>query len=505
MGEYLHGAYGQQQAVGSRVSAESQSAVVLVGTAPVQTLEKNADNTYNVNKPILVNDIAEARKYFGYSDDWTKYTLCEAMHVFLELAAVGPLVLINVLDPSKTGHKGTAGSKSLTPANGRVTITNAEDIILDSIVVKSGSGQSEVTKVKGTDYTASYNYKKKTIVIAELTAGALGSSALAITYDVVAPANVTSDDVIGASDGAGLNTGLYAIKNVYQECGVIPAYLMAPGWSEIPAVHAAMYMNSQKINTHWDAWMFTDIPILHNNTAITLDTAATWKNTNGYNKPNETVSFPMFEGTDDKYYHASVIRAANFLQLLAENDGIPYHTASNTEAGIIRNLWLGASAVGRVYDDALINEKLCKNGICSAAFVGGRWAIWGAHAADYDQDNADNINVSETTMMMLYYISNDFQHRRTRDVDKPLSANDIQSIVAEEQSRLDALIKIGALTYAMATLEADAIAKSDMYNGDYRFSFDVTTTPIAKSLTVIVNWVDDGFITYFETEADTMA
>ena len=99
--------------------------------------------------------------------------------------------------------------------------------------------------------------------------------------------------------------------------------------------------------------------------------------------------------------------------------------------------------------------------------------------------------------MMLYYISNDFQHRRVRDVDKPLSANDIQAIVAEEQTRLDALVKIGALTYANAFLNTDAIARSDMYNGDYMFTFDVTTTPLAKSLTALVNWVDDGFATYF--------
>ena len=490
MANYLHGAYGQQQAVGSRIAAESQQAIVLVGTAPVNTIAGGGDN---VNVPVLVNDIAEARRYFGYSDAWDKYTLCEAMHVFLELNGVGPLVLINVLDPA-THKKAQKGSKSLTPANGRVTITNAGDIVLDSVVVKAG----ETVKVKDTDYTISYNYLKKNIVIAELTAGSLGASALTITYDEIDASAVTANAVIGATDGNGMNTGLYAIKNVYQITGMIPSYLMAPGWSELPAVHAVMAQVSLKINNHWDAWMFTDLPISDNGTALTLDSAATWKNANNYNKDNETVSFPMFVGTDGKYYHASVIRAANFLALLADNDGIPYHTASNTDAGIIANLWLGADSVGRVYDDTLINEKLVKNGICSAAYVGGRWAIWGAHAASYDQENGDTINVSETNVMMLYYVSNDFQHRRVRDVDKPLSANDIQAIVSEEQARLDALVKIGALTYANAFLNTDAIARSDMYNGDYMFTFDVTTTPLAKSLTALVNWVDDGFATYFD-------
>ena len=103
--------------------------------------------------------------------------------------------------------------------------------------------------------------------------------------------------------------------------------------------------------------------------------------------------------------------------------------------------------------------------------------------------------------MMLYYISNDFQERRTRDVDKPLTANDIKSIVAEEQARLDALVKIGALTYGEVTLSADSQAKSDIVNGDYSFAFNVTTTPLAKSLTAYVNWTDTGFTTYFENAA----
>ena len=131
MADYLHGAYGQIQAVGTKVAAKSQNAIVYVGTAPVQTVEGGAKN---VNKPILVSNIAEARKYFGYSEDWSKYTLCEAMHAHLENKAVGPLVLINVLDPA-TYKATTGGTKNLTPANGRVTIADAEDAVLDTVAV----------------------------------------------------------------------------------------------------------------------------------------------------------------------------------------------------------------------------------------------------------------------------------------------------------------------------------------------------------------------------------
>lgn len=559
MAEYLHGAYGQINAVASRVSDESLSAIVCIGTAPVHMVE---GGTKKVNVPILVNDIAEAKKYLGYSDDWASYTLCEAMHVFFENKAVGPLVFINVLDPAKH-YKTTEKSVSKTPSSGSFTITDAQNILLDTLVVgtkvagtdytvaydgdthtitvtekttdalgtsaltvtyseitintvsKTPSGgriqianaadiildSVEVgTKTKGTDYAVSYNVDKATITITELTSGALGSSALSITYRSIDPSTVADADVIGSSDGLGLNTGTYAVKDVYQLTGYIPAYLIAPGFSCVPAIHNAMYANSVKINKHWDAYMFVDLPITNNGTDITFDTAATFKAANGYNKENETVYFPMAKGTDGKNYHLSVLAAANFQELLIAQEGIPYRTPSNTECSLIENLYLGEAYIGRVFDDSIINEKLNKNGIASAAYVGGRWAIWGAHSADYNQDDATAVNVAETCRMMLYYISNDFQDRRTLDVDQPLTPNDIKTIVSEEQTRLDALVAIGALTYGAVMLNASAQAKSDLLVGDWQFSFNVTHTPLAKSLKAIVNWTDDGFATYFEEE-----
>ena len=496
---WKHGAYGQVNSVGSRVPSASRSAIVYIGTAPVHTLDLATGESYNVNKPVVVNNIAEARQLFGYSNDWAKYTLCEAMHVHLEQKGVGPLVLINVLDPTKTTHKGTAGTVSKTPENGRVTIPSAEDIILASVVVKSGTGQDQTTLVKGVDYAIAYSIEKKTITITEVTSGSLGTAALAITYDTINAAGVTSVDVIGSTDGAGLNTGVYAIANVNQLTGYIPSFLAAPGFSSIPAVHSAMYANSHKINGHWDAYMFIDLPLTNNSEVLTLDTVVTYKNSNGYTKPNETVYFPMAKGTDGAYYHLSVLAAANFQELLLSQDGVPYKTASNTECAIIESLFTSASDVNRVYDDTIINEKLNKNGIASAAYVGGRWVIWGAQSAEYNQNDGDNINIFETNCMMLFYVSNDFQYRRSRDVDRPMTANDLKTIQAEEQSRLDALRKINAIIYGEVYLDASAKARSDIMKGDYMFSFNLTTTPLCKSLTAMVNWTDIGFVTYFDS------
>lgn len=489
MAEYKHGAYGQINAIGSRESDESLSAIVYVGTAPVHQLQLADGEAYPVNVPVVVNNIAEARKLFGYSDNWASYTLCEAMHHHFETKGVGPLVLINVFDP--TTHKSAEETTiSKTPSGGKVVIPAAEGIILDTITITG--------KTKGTDYAVAYDINKKTVTITELTAGGLGTSALSIKYYEAAPSAVTGTTVIGTTDGMGDTTGLYAIAKVYQMTGYIPSFLACPGFSSDPAVHSAMKAVSQKINGHWDAYIFADLPLTYNNTAVTLATAKTVKDTAGYTAENETVYFPMAEGADGHKYHLSVLAAANFQELTIDQDGIPYRSASNTPCPVIQNLYLGAAAGNKVYDDAIINEYLNKNGIASAAYVGGRWAIWGAHSADYDQSNGDSVNVSETSRMMLYYLSNDFQDRRNRDIDQPLTPNDIQSIVSEEQARLDALLSIGALIYGTVELDASADARSDVLMGDYTFAFDVTTTPLAKSLTAVVSWTDEGFVTYFE-------
>ena len=563
MADIKHGAYGEVQANGISGAAnnDSRSAFVYIGTAPVHQVEGGANN---VNVPILCNNMADFQKYFGYSDDWAKYTVCEGAYVHMNIKGVGPLVVINVLDPnthvkttdvseSKTPSSGsftisdanlvvmstivvgtkvlntdytlsvdeqtnvitvaektsgslgtdaltvtyskkTAYTSTLTPANGRVTIVSAEDIILDSVAVTG--------KTKGTDYTQSYDITRKVIEIVETSAGSLGTSALTITYQKVDPDKVTSSAVIGSTDGYGLNTGVYAIKNVYGMTGYIPAYLLAPGFSSVPAIHNAMYQNSIEINGHWRAWIFADIPIVDSESnPVTLATAPTWKTTNGYTNDNESVFFPLAKGTDGRKYHLSVLNAANFQELLIANDGIPYMTGSNTDCPIIENLYLGESDTNRVFDDELINRTLNANGINSAAYVGGRWAIWGCMAASYSPTNANNINTFDVCLMMLYYLTNDFQHRRSYDIDQPMTANDLRTIVSEEQSRLDALIGVGALIYGKASVNASPTALSDMYQGDFSIVFDITTTPLAKSLTAIAVWTSAGFVTYFASLA----
>lgn len=186
----------------------------------------------------------------------------------------------------------------------------------------------------------------------------------------------------------------------------------------------------------------------------------------------------------------TLVGAVNFQKLMLEKDGIPYRSPSNTGCAVVENLYMGESATGLRFADDTINEKLNKNGIASAAFIGGQWVVWGAHTGDYAQDDAGNISASETNMMMMYYLSNDFQHRRAAEIDTPMTMNRLKQIVAEEQARLDALISTGALLYGKCLLNRSrasglryrfAVSSAlGSFHSPYQIGFKAFVRPVYK-------------------------
>ena len=485
---YLHGTRAIYNENKDGRAAELTRAMVFIGTAPVNTVKGGGEN---VNKPVVVGSFEEAVAAFGYSDDWAKFSLCEMMHHYFRNEGAGEAVLINVLDVTK--HlTSTATTATLTiGADGKTAvIPNAGLIYMDGLTVTDFT--------EGTDYTKSYDP-----ITGNLTLTSTGSNwgesvtTISVSYKSVDVSAITNADVIGQTDNMGLNTGLYAIRNIYQNCHRVPALLCAPGFSQTPAIHAAMLQLSRGINGHWDAVVLADLPLADGATALTLGTAYTYKKANGYTAKNEKVFFPMAEGTDGKVYHLSTLAATNMRLLLNEASDIPYQSVSNTACPIIKNLYLGAGSENRVYDDGTINLYLDRNGICSACYHGGQWVLWGAHTAEYDQDNEDEVNIADTNVMMMFYLGNDFQVRHADVIDKPKTPNDMQALASYEQAKLDALVSNGMLTYGRAYINAKLLGRSDVVRGDHSICFDITPVPLTRSLTLYINRTEDGYEAYY--------
>lgn len=94
MASITHGVTASRKSTSVSTPATVESGVhFVVGTAPVHMVGGK------VNEVIMANTYEEAVQQLGYSDDWKKYSLCEEIYTAFILYKVGPVFLVNVLDP----------------------------------------------------------------------------------------------------------------------------------------------------------------------------------------------------------------------------------------------------------------------------------------------------------------------------------------------------------------------------------------------------------------------
>ncbi len=97
---YFHGVYGQQLPTQDDIPLSGAGTLpVYIGTAPVEQL---TDHANAINTPVLLSSYEDAKAKIGYSDDWDKYTLCEAVYAHFKnkIGSIGPIAVINVFDPA---------------------------------------------------------------------------------------------------------------------------------------------------------------------------------------------------------------------------------------------------------------------------------------------------------------------------------------------------------------------------------------------------------------------
>lgn len=189
---------------------------VVVGTAPVNLL---TDPAAAVNTPLLASTFKEAAAAVGYSDDFAKYTLCDAVSASFQVMGVAPIVLINVLDPAK--HTTALESKTVQVNDGVAEIEKT-GILLDKLVVKKDT----TALTADVDYTASFN-DDGTVSIALVTGGkGDGATTLAVSGSILDPTKVTAADIVGGVNAStGKETGLEVVRQVFPAGHQLPRHL----------------------------------------------------------------------------------------------------------------------------------------------------------------------------------------------------------------------------------------------------------------------------------------
>lgn len=486
MADYKYGVYGMIGNDIAQSASQAGMAPVYFGTAPVNLL---ADAAGTTNVPIKISNISDAQRKLGHfsnSAKWNKYTLCEAVaaHFANKNGNVGPIYVINVLD-LEAHKKSEKTTKTITFANKKATI-EADDLILSSLTIED--------KVLGTDYTVDYDFGTGILTITDK--GPEAMTTVTVSYDTVDTDAVTAETVIGGTKEDGSVSGIAALKLVYQTCNTIPTYLAAPGWSHQKAVYDALVAASQKINGHWSAFVFADIPV---EGCKTIEAAKTWKNTNGYTSGFSKVFWPMVKD-GDTIYHLATLALVEKIRCDLENDDVPFETEGN-KAIPVTGLYFGAGATAYNFDKADANE-LTAAGIATAIFWESNWRLWGDHTAAYTYGGGHKAReIFDVNMQMLFYITNSFQLEWGTTIDKPMTLALRDTILNREQEKLDVLAAMGALigSPSVEFIETNN-ATEDMMNGNFRWDISATITPPLKSATAVVCYSDAGFSAYFGGE-----
>ena len=487
MADYKHGAYGEfVESIGT-IATQSGTVAVYVGLAPVNLVRGYAPY---VNNPVKLNSYGAVRRYFGYSDNWSDFDLCEAfqLHFSNSAGGVGPIVAINVLDPD-THRKEAETVATLTFVNGRA-ILESDKIILDTLVL--------VGLEENVDYSVDYDFTKGQVIIDSIGAVKLTGNVDAVYFEVD-PGMITEEDIIGGVTAGGVYSGLGCIDLVYQELGIIPNLILCPGWSEKPAVYEAMIIAGTKINGHWDAFVYGDIPVEDEAGAVdTIEASIKWHDDKGYTNERTKVFWPKGKDTSDRIYHAAVLAAWRTMLVDETHDGVPMETPSNKSLPISAQ-YFGANSKNRGFDQQRANE-LNAAGITTVVYWGGLWVLWGPHTAAYNYGMiTDNRNIFDNSIRMMMYVSNNFQQEHALTIDKPMTRAMKDTILNREQEKMDALAAMGAfIGEPIVSFDEADNSTADMVEGNFTWGFKGTPTPPFKSGTLKVAYTTAGFDTYFE-------
>ena len=490
---YKHGTYGELTASKVKGTANTDTVVVYVGTAPINLIRGYASANL-VNVPIKVANMVDAQSKIGYSSDWDAFSLCEAFaeHYDNTIGNVGPIYIINVLDPAKHKKK-DATTVSVAFSAGRGEFAS-DKIILDTIAIAD--------KVEGVDFEVSYNYAAGKVVITSLNDSDRLNGDITVSYEEVDTTAVEAADVIGQKTSAGAYSGLSAIHLLYQKENVVANIVAAPGWSHLPEVYTAMVSAASKINGHWDAFVVADIPLVDDDTTVdTIAKAIAWKAEHGYTSEFSKVCWPMVKDGTGRKFHLSTVAAATMQRVDSEHDGVPFESPSNKQI-MATGQFFGDTSKNMGYDQHTAND-LNEKGITTAVYWGGQWVLWGPHTAAFISGGSmDARGIFDVSIRMLMHITNGFQLRNGTRIDEPMNLNERDAIVNSEQEILDSYAGMGALIGQPEILFVESEnPEGNLINGDFVWSINVTPTVPFKSGTARVTYTDEGFQAYFGGEA----
>jgi len=437
----------------------------VVGTAPIQLVGGEF-----VNRPRLYNTYQAFVSEMGFSNEWTKYTLCEHAYSAFVLFGVGPVVYCNVLDPGR--HRtSTVGEVKQIDENREIVLESG--VVPNSIVVKSEGGVD--TYERGTDWTYRIGRDGSvTVVVHDDGEIAATVTALALTFDTVDPSLVTKADIIGGIDFiTGGREGLETVEEVFPLYGVVPGIILAPGFSQDPEVAAVMEAKSESINGCFKARCAIDADTTVVKKAIDVPA---WKNQNNIVFERQDCLWPKIGLTDRVFNFSSQWGPLQQHTDITRGRDIPYFSASNKNLRINKVLLADGSEMIVPKPDA---DYLNSQGIVTTInFIGGHRA-WGNRTAIYPA-SSDIKDVFHSVRRTYDYIGNTIVLTVWQKVDEPMNRRLIDSVTESLQTWLNSLYNEGATLGAEVQFRHDENPTTELLAGHMVFHLLIAPPPPAE-------------------------
>lgn len=470
---YKHGVYTSEAATSLAAPITGTAGLqVIVGTAPVNMLKNPAGA---VNKPLLVSNYKEAVEAVGYIADFEKFTLCECISAAFSVVGVGPLVLINVLDPAK--HT-AAITETEIQVNGGKAVLNEVGAMLDKLVVKSGA----TALVADTDYTTTWNADGTLNIV--LIAGGAGAQATALTVSgtKIDPSKVTAADIVGGVDvNTGAETGMEVIRQVYPLLSMTPGILLAPRFSMDATVAAALQAKTKNINSVFGAQCIIDIDSGANGATKYTDVKAT--------KEKQTVTDPnaygvwLYGKVGDTVYSGSALAGALTAYTDAANDDTPNVSPSNKTIAISAACLPDGTEVVLDQEQANVVNSF---GVATWLNMSG-FRLWGNNTAAYPA-TTDPKDRWFSVRRFMTWAANSFILTYFQKVDNPANKRLIEAIVDSENIRGNGFVARGVCARYEIKYNEDENTTTDLLDGKITFHQYITPYTPAEDIEDIIEF-----------------
>ena len=484
MAAYKHGIYTREVETSLAAPVEGTAGLqVIVGTAPVNLL---ADPSAAVNTPIIAYSYKEAVEAVGYSSDFAKYTLCEAISANFQVVGTGPIVLINVLDPSNSKFKVNATGGTIDIVDG-VAKVNETGILIDSDFSVKKDADTALTK--GTDYTTAFNEDGTLNIIILSTTATTGLTSVIVAGKKLDPTTVEASDIVGSVNvSTGAETGLEVVRQVYPKLGLTPGIILAPRFSTEPTVAAAMQAKCVDLNGVFGTTCIIDIDSGANGARKYSD-VKTKKEAQGVNSPNAYAVW-LYGKVGDVVYSGSTLAAALTAYTDAANGDVPNVSPSNKTLPITAACLADGTEV--LIDQDQANTV---NGFGVATWINiNGFRLWGNNTAAYPAVT-DPKDRWYAVKRFMKWSANTFILTYFDKVDSPANTRLIESIVDSENVRGNGFVSRGiCAAYRIVYNESENPATALM-DGKIVFHQYITPFTPAEDIEDVIEFDPDALST----------